>query len=244
MIFMHRLSIGFIVLLFILLTTCKKDQQPEPTSNQQFVTKPATIFDSGSVILVGQINEIPQGLEEYGFLVSPNADLSSADKIKITSPAAIGQFTSNVYSYLQKNRTYYVAVYSIHNGGTLKMYNTVSFNTSNGLKIIVNSILPTKADIGDTVIFRGKYFLSQPLNIFFDNSSATTIIQNDSTLKCIVPSLLKTSIPVITIKNANKADTLANSFSLNNPTISDFTPIATFRDTVTINGDHLEKQTH
>jgi hypothetical protein len=143
---------------------------------------------------------------------------------------------------LQKNTKYYCTTYSMASSSqALTNYNSVFFNSTGSKKPVVSSVTPLKADIGDTITIKGKYF-SYPMSVKFASVYATTIVLSDSVMKCTVPASIDQPSPLITIPYGDQLDTATSKFSLNTPVISNFTKIATFRDTVVISGDHFGYQ--
>jgi N-acetylneuraminic acid mutarotase len=158
---------------------------------------------------------------------------------KVSTPTAPGTVSFDVPTGLQKDTKYFVLAYSKEEGKGVTRYNIVSFNSSGSKKPVVHSVSPLIADIGDTVTVSGKYFGGRFLQLYFGKVSSHVILQNDSVLRCIVPSDIAEAAPVLGLWDDGTLENIAVNFSLNTPVISNFTSLATFRDTLTITGDHL-----
>jgi hypothetical protein len=238
-------SLCLLIAITILLTRCKKEAEPKPaTPNSPIETKAVTVYPDGGVTLNGVINQVPANLTEYGFLVSTDSLFRNPQRFRVTDPAAPGTFKTDVNAGLQKNTIYYCTTYSVVNNGiSLTIYNSVRFNSSGSKKIVTTSVAPLKADIGDTITIKGKYFSNQSfVNVKFGNQFAITTVLSDSVMKCIVPATVDQPAPLVTISYSGMLDTATDKFSLNAPVLSNFTTVATFRDTVIINGDHFGYQ--
>ncbi|MGZ3758108.1 MAG: hypothetical protein ACXVAY_17170 [Mucilaginibacter sp.] len=112
-------------------------------------------------------------------------------------------------------------------------------NTSNLAKF--ESISSLKADLGDTLIIRGKRLLNDIYSIKFDTYYANIFFFSDSLLKIQIPETLPRVNPCIiaVFVNSSRRDTIANSFSLNTPKIISFPATARYNDTITITGEHF-----
>jgi hypothetical protein len=237
-------SILKLVVLLFLFSNCKKDNNINSASDAKIVTTAVVVYSDGGVTLNGRVNSIPTGVSEYGFLLSADSLFTNPQKYPVSTIITTGNFKIDVPTGLQKNTKYFVAAYSFNSStAVLSKYNVVLFNSSGSKKPIFTSILPLKADIGDTITIKGKYFTYHYWGIVFDNSYGNIILTNDTVIKCVIPASLNTSAPAIAIKDNNITDTLITQFSLNAPLITNFTSLATFRDTLIINGDHFGNET-
>ena len=231
--------LSIIVLIVTFLSNCKKDESAKPDNMPKIITKAATVYPDGGVTLTAEMSAIPPDLTEYGFLLSKDSLFAYPQKYNLKNPATTGTFNLDVPIGLQKNTKYFVAAYSVGNTSGIIRYNVVSFNSSGSKKPVVGSVSPLKADLGDTITIRGKYFDGQYTEVVFGDRVAKTTQLNDSTIKCLVPIELAQAAPVIGIRYSGITDTISANFSLNTPVITSFTALATFRDTITITGDHF-----
>ena len=232
-----------IILFVILLTNCKKDKPVTPADTLPVVTKSVTVYPDGGATLNGQFNQVPANITEYGFMLSSDSLFTYQQRFKVTGPATLGAFKFDITAGLQKNTKYYVRAYTIVNGGPdIVSYNVVYFNSSGSKKVMVSSVLPLKADIGDTITIKGKYFLGQYLSVVFGGAYAPTTVLNDSVITCTVPINLTKVNPVVTINYNTTIDTATTNFLLNTPVITGFATQATFRDTIVITGNYFGYQ--
>ncbi|MEZ2335206.1 IPT/TIG domain-containing protein [Mucilaginibacter sp. RCC_168] len=238
----YYFSFCIIILLATLLSNCKKDHATIPPDNPKIVTNTVTVYPDGGVTLNGQINEVPGGITEYGFLLSGDSLFTYPQRFKVAAPAVKGAFKIDIPTGLQKNTKYFVATYATSSTTGYSRYNVVYFNSSGSKKPMVSSVLPLKADLGDTIIIKGKYFSGQYLNIAFGDISTSIISINDTILKCLVPINLSQATSSIALKYNGTADIITTGFSLNTPVITNFTSLATFRDSLIITGDHFGYQ--
>lgn len=241
---MKSTSITLYFLFCVLfLASCKKDPGVEPDTpdnkpNLQAVS--ATVYIDGGVTLKGQMNKIPANLTAFGFIVSPDSLFKSNVQVyPAKTTAAIGEFKVDINNGLNKNTKYFYTVYYSSTDNPFVFYNEMSFISTGTKRMKIDSIAPLKAHLGDTLTVKGKYFSNQSLYLKFGELSAVTIPGNDSVFKVVVPNLLTSINPVITLVNVDRTDTISTLFSLYAPTISSSTQLGTFRDTVTITGDHF-----
>jgi N-acetylneuraminic acid mutarotase len=226
------------VVLVTLLTNCKKDEKSTPIATTKIVTKAVIVYPDGGITMTGEIKSLSTQLTEYGFLLSIDSVFTFPSIYKVVAAAATGTFTFDEPTGLQKGTSYFVAAYSKDSKNQITRYNVVSFNSSGSKRPIVSSIEPLKADLGDTLTIKGKHFEHQFLEFHFGDAKSSIIVKNDSLIKCIVPIWLTEATPEIGLWYNGTIDSLAK-FSLNTPVISSFTSLATFRDTITITGDHF-----
>jgi hypothetical protein len=235
----------FFIAISILFVSCQKEQPPKntPVKIDDLETVSANVHEDGGVTLTGKINQLPPGtLQGYGFYISTDSLFANRVLIPITTEAKIGTFSKDINSGIEKGRKYFYGVYSsstVNDAPVFKTYNTKSFISTGAKKPKFNSVLPLKAHIGDTLIITGKYFKDQFVSVFFGSKYASVLEITDSTFKCIVPNDIDAVTPLIIFDNHTFRDTISDKFTLYTPTIQNFTSVATFRETVTINGDHF-----
>jgi hypothetical protein len=240
-----KLTSAALYFLFCILffASCKKDpgvEPDKPDNKPNLQATSATVYIDGGVTLKGQINKIPANLTAYGFIVSPDSLFKNNVRLyPVKTTAAIGEFKVDINNGLNKNTKYFYTVYHSSTDNPFVFYNQMSFLSTGTKRMKIDSIAPLKAHLGDTLTVKGKYFSNQSLNLKFGDLSAVTIPMNDSVFKVIVTPFLNQANPVITIVNVDRTDTISTGFSLYAPTISSSTQLGTFRDTVTIDGDHF-----
>lgn len=232
------------VAVFLFFAGCKKDEiekEPEKVI-QDIELKFATAFSDGGINLVGKMNKISENLIEYGFVVSKDS-LFKKSKIlhRIAPTGLIGEFNADVNFGLEKDSIYYCAAYTVVTPYTLKTSNVKSVKSNGDKIVIVNSVTPLKASIGDTLTITGKYFTGQNLGVKFGDRFSAMPVVSDTLIKCIVPPDVKTYNPAITLNNGAKAFPVTTAFSLYAPEITDITTLGTFRDTITVNGKYFNK---
>jgi len=238
--------IFYCVLVVTLITvySCKKQEDTKP--QQTNYTGPAmeavsaAVYPDGGVSLTGNIHQIPENLTEYGFLLATDSLFTTNQLfVKIGTTPVLGVIKQDINTGIIKNKDYYYTMYGRTSPYGYVRYNVKSFNSSGSKSVKVDSIYPLKANIGDTLTIRGKYFSNQGINVLFGNQFSGLISSSDTLIKCIVPVGINQVSPVIILQYSQKLDTISNKFSLYAPVITSFTPTATFRDTIIINGDHF-----
>jgi hypothetical protein len=235
----------------IVYVGCKKEAtvKPDPPYNGPAMqARSAAIYPDGGVTLIGTIHQIPTDLKSYGFMIAGDSLMSTNILfIKASAPAALGDFQVNVNAGLVKGKKYYYTpFYSIYDGPNqlgmylaFAIYNIKTFNSDGSKSVKVDSLYPMKADMGDTITIKGKYFLNQGLNVITGGQFGYLSV-SDTVIRFIVPYSLTTTTPIIILQySGGHTDTVGKGFRLNAPTIKSFTNIATFRDTITVSGDHF-----
>ncbi|MFI5160645.1 MAG: IPT/TIG domain-containing protein [Sphingobacteriales bacterium] len=229
---------------------CKKDEGNKPVkpyNGPAMQGKSVAIYPDGGVTFTGTFLKVPDSLRSYGFIVSGDSLLhTDVLYFPATGPAALGDFKVDANAGLVKGKKYYYSpfwsAYSEQIGAgyyrQVTYFNIKSFNSDGSKSIKVDSIYPLKADIGDTITIKGKYFANQGLGVTI-GGQYTYFLATDSVIKFTVPQSLNTLTPTIVLQYTGHADTVGKGFTLNTPVISSFTSTATFRDTITITGDHF-----
>jgi IPT/TIG domain len=244
---------SFILLVFgaiVITFGCKKDDNNnkpgKPYTGPFMQAKSAAIYPDGGVTLTGTFLKVPDSLKTFGFLVASDSLMrTNLLFIKASSTAALGDFTVDVNAGLVKGLKYYYTPFystSVQNVfGTYSpffTFNIKSFNSDGSKSVKVDSLYPMKADIGDTITIKGKYFMNQGLNVVTGGQYGYISV-NDTIIKFIVPQNITTITPTIVLQYTGHLDTLGKGFTLNTPVIGSFTATATFRDTITVTGDHF-----
>lgn len=200
----------------------------------------AAIFPGGGATLTGEVHTIPANTIEYGFLLATDSLFTSNQLfVKATTPLAVGVFKQDVNTGIVAGKTYYYTVYSRTSSYSYIRYNTKTFNSDGSKSVKVDSIYPLKAAIGDTITIKGRYFSNQGINVTMGGQFTGIIASSDTVIKFTVPATIdKINAPII-LQYGAKPDTISTKFSLYAPMITGFTAQATFRDTITIAGDHF-----
>jgi N-acetylneuraminic acid mutarotase len=241
---------------FLLLTCvvtlfwhCKKDDT-EPTVNpinlpNDISLEQAITSLNNGLRLVAKISKIPDSVMEYGFVIGKDSlfknSLKMVKLVRVNNPMNIGEFSISVNAGLTKDSLYYVRPYLLKTNYTQKLYNLKSFVWKGDKAVVIDSVYPKKAIIGDTLTLKGKYFAEPNFSIKFGNKYSTIISKNDSTIKFLVPTDINEQSPLITLNTSSKIDTVTQNFSLHTPIITNFTTTGTFRDTITINGNYFSR---
>ncbi|HVW15341.1 MAG TPA: IPT/TIG domain-containing protein [Mucilaginibacter sp.] len=251
-----RLIIFYSLTFIILFAGCKKENSnkpviPPPIHGYAIEAKSAVVYPDGGVTLTGTIHKIPDSLKSYGFILATDSALTmNFIFVAAKGPAALGDFKVDVNTGLLKNKKYYYApFYSKHDASNVNVYPyrewstfNVKFFDSDGSKSIrVDSIYPLKGIIGDTITIKGKYFSKQGLNVAIGGHPAWMLFSssNDTIVKFAIPEEVSSINPIITIQYGTTIDTASKAFTLSAPIINSFTSLATFRDTLTINGNNF-----
>ncbi|MEJ5962227.1 IPT/TIG domain-containing protein [Pedobacter immunditicola] len=237
----HRLLV--VVSLFLLIYSCKKKEAEEPTTpiilKPDMQTLSAVVYEDGGVTFNAVINQIPDSLKQFGFIISPDSTFKTSNYFVFATQAiTVGEFKMDVFNGIPKDVKYYFTVF-VQTPSRIKLFNLKTFESKGNKVMRIDSIFPLRAHLGDTLTIKGKYFSKQSIIVKFDNEHSPTFMLNDSVLKCIVPQTIKRPDPLVFFTNVNSIDTIAKEFKTYKPEISQFTTLATFRDTLEITGAHF-----
>ncbi len=239
----------FLLLASLLLTvctlfllSCEKDEKVKPPVEDlrpDLEIVSAEVHEDGGVTLTGRVNKNHENFAGLGFSVASD----SLFKNQIITPPpipnpALGDFKVEISGSLEKGKRYYFRIFTIDVNWSYKTYEVKSFMSYGSKKVEFKSISPLKAALGDTINLTGKYLYANAIDIKFDDIRADLISVNDSLLKIIIPLNLRRINPIITNYGVDTL-TISTAFSLFTPVLTDYTPVATFRDTVSIRGDHF-----
>jgi hypothetical protein len=239
----------YIFLILFVFCGCKKKdeiiEEPTKPAVDNIVIKSATTYQDGGMTLAAEINKLPVDAVEYGFILSKDSLLRVNNQLfKGKMPITTGIFSLDINTGVEKDVTYYFSLYVINQDRTFTIY-TIKSVTSTGVRSIkIGGLTPLRALIGDTLTLKGKYFSGRNLTIRFGDIDIYPFESNDTLLKVIVPKEIRVFNPIVFLNDGAKRDTVSKNFSLYTPLIKDFTAIATFRDTVVINGDYFNKNTN
>lgn len=237
---------NFICFIVVVLcfAHCKKEEiQKEPEKViPDIELKSVTAYPDGGINLVGSLNKLPENLVEYGFIVSRDSLFKkSYIRHRVTREALVGEFNGDVNFGLEKDSVYYCVVYAVVTPYTVKTSNVKTVKSNGDKLIVVQSIAPLKAFIGDTLMIAGKHFTGQSLNVKFGDRFASTRVVNDTLIKCVVPLDVKSYNPVVTLNKGASVFPVTTDFSLYAPEITEVTTLGTFRDTITVKGKYFNK---
>lgn len=234
------------VLFTLVMTNCKKQdsQSDEPPAPEvpDLETLDATVYDDGGLTLQGRINKLSGQFRQYGFVLASDSLLKSNVRyFSQASPAKVGTFKQDIFQNIETGKKYFYSVFAITDSSLYKLSAVKSF-VANGIKRIkVDSISPLTAHFGDTLTIYGKYFSGRSLRLNIGSTSMYLAASGDSLIRFVVPDF-QTLNPVLSVSYDNRLDTISSKFTLYKPTISSFTNNLTFRDVMTIKGDHFDSR--
>ncbi len=204
-------------------------------------TLPVAKISSEGVIFQGQL--IYQGsrpILEHGFVWGESDKLSVNidNKFQIRGDAQVGPLTAEVKTGFVAGETYIAKAYVIAEG-YVTYGSGVKFTSLGSAAPVIKSFTPVEANWGDTVTIHGKNFGTslRHITVKFSTFDALLLSNNDSTIRCLVPTDLSApSAPIAVSVLKNQTQSLIN-FQLTVPVIDQFNPgEATFGDVITISG--------
>lgn len=234
-------NIFYSSILLILVLSCQNDDLT-PKSELINLTLSVSVPQSGGAKLKATYTGVEQNkISESGFLLSrqPLPNLNNA--IIIESKRSGNQLESTIDTDLIYNGEYFVRAYIKLVSKEIHYSDEQSFVSLGSSPPVIEEVTQ-QAHLLDTITISGKNFTSKINNIQvkFGEESSRILVSSDSIIKCIVPVTLKSSNPSIEVKVYEK-EVAFNGFSLFKPEIASVSSLnATFRDHLTIEGDHFD----
>ncbi|HLO59249.1 MAG TPA: IPT/TIG domain-containing protein [Bacteroidales bacterium] len=231
-------KISLFILVSLLLSACEKNDETPGVK-----TLDVEFPDDGGVILNGELQGA-SSIIEYGFYYSRDSLFSKYETeiISFNEKAGSGSFHAAINSGLEPDAVYFFKAY-IYTNGSIMFGKTKAFLSTGNKPPEILQVIPEIAHIADTVEIFGKnfgrnnYFYYMQVN--FSGARAQVLNYNDSLITCIIPEDCRTYRPQLKVTVFDKSDSA--SFQLYKPVIESFTPTGTFRDTITITGQHFDK---
>lgn len=229
-----------IVSIECLVIGCKKDDEnfiPTPS----ITTLIAEVPNDGGVIFSGELTH-PDKITNHGFYYSEDSLFRNVNYVQISlnEPKRTGEFEAIIETGLKKNTVYFFKAFiTVEDDEYFGV--TKPFFSSGSKPPIIDFIIPEKAHLEDTISIHGRYFgqNSYYTTVHFNEIRAKIVSRSDSAITCIVPGALDDYISTIMVTAFDKSDSA--DYSLHTPIIEGFSPaIATFRDTISIFGNHFD----
>ncbi|UKM63514.1 IPT/TIG domain-containing protein [Flavobacteriaceae bacterium GSB9] len=228
-------------ILLFLGFSCQKDDPittPEAINLELSVSVPQT----GGVNLKATYSGLKLSqISESGFLLSNQPVPTLNNSIIVESKITGNQIENTVNTDLIYNGEYFVRAYIKVVSSEIYYSEEQSFVSLGSTTPIINEVTQ-QAHLLDTITISGNYFTTKTNNIkvLLGGESSRILVSNDSIIKCIVPVTLQTYNPTIEVKVYEKKVTF-NNFTLFKPEITSVSSLnATFRDELTIIGDHFD----
>jgi Concanavalin A-like lectin/glucanases superfamily/IPT/TIG domain len=238
---------ALLLLIIIALSTCVKEY-----ANREFpsvITLSAAPKGIEAIIFSGNLIWRNSGeIREMGFIwqVSEDPIKKPGFKINIGANAKSGDFSSVISSSLKGNTKYILRAYAVT--GNITTYGEkVEFIPPYDLPIILNKFEPTSGQANDTLKITGGRFNSTLASnkVIIDTHISRIIEVNDTVLKCIVPSGIRSKLCTIQVITNEVSGTFEKQFiSLDYPPFAlyKFEPTSGHvRDTIKITGVKFNK---
>ncbi|WP_435263687.1 IPT/TIG domain-containing protein [Tenacibaculum sp. nBUS_03] len=234
-------KIYLIVLLSLLFSNCSSEKTIPPNNNSVKVeTLSSKILPEGGVELTGSIKNVELELD-YGFVIASDKNQTQNYPVitKTISGIKNGEFSLKIKNDLHKNQQYYFNAFAYTNNR--KIYGIEkSFTSQGSTNPIIESITPSIAHLGDTIIIKGKNF-SNDFSVLFNKTKASILIKSDSLTKAIVPTYPSgLRFSKITLeKTTGELDSV--DFKLYEPVVYSIDPkLVHGSDVLTFKGDHFD----
>ena len=237
---MFNKSILFFLFLFLAIGCQTDDSTGKEEINLNLLI---SVPQSGGVVLKANFSGLkPSKITKSGFLISTQQMPDFNNAILVNGKINSDKFENTINTDLVYNHEYFVRAYLKAGSKDVYYSSEASFVSLGSSAPTIKSV--TQAHIQDTVTISGNYFTNKTsyVKVLFDDESSRVITSNDSIIKCIVPETVKRFDPPIEIKIYEKKVTY-DGFSLFKPKITSVSLLnATFRDELTILGDHFDSE--
>jgi hypothetical protein len=231
-------NISLLILIAVLLPTCEKNDDTPGVK-----TLDVKFPDDGGVILNGELHGA-SSVVGYGFYYSRDSLFSKYETeiISFNEKPRPGSFHAEISSGLEPDVVYFFKAY-IYTNGSVMFGKTSAFLSTGSKPPEILQVIPEIAHIEDTVEIYGKNFgkniYPYYMQVNFSGARARIIDYNDSLITCVIPEGNRTYQPLLKVTVFDKTDSA--SLQLYKPVIESFTPNGTFRDTITITGQHFDR---
>lgn len=236
---LHKLYVT--ALLSLLFFNCSSEKTIPPNNNNVKVeTLSSKILPEGGVELTGRIENVELELD-YGFVIATHKNQTQNYPIitKTISGLKNGEFSLKIKNDLHKKYQYYFNAFAYTSNR--KIYGLEKRFTSQGsTNPVIESVIPSIAHLGDTIIIKGKNF-SNNFSVLFDKIKATVLIKSDSLTKAIVP-IYPSGLRFSKITLEKKTGELDSAdFKLYEPIVNAISPKYVHgSDILTFKGDHFD----
>lgn len=230
------------------LFSCKKNDEVIIDDKKAFVeTLNALTNQAGGVQLNGRLN-LSENFSEFGFIVSMDSALKDTSTHVVKLSGKLNEFFSKDIKYgLEANTKYYFKAY-VKKDSTVYAGLTKQFVYGKDKPMIIEKITPGPFHLGDTIMVKGKNFNTDlyGTRILFKGEKkyveAPIINISDSLINFVIPYEVKEASVQFEIADYIRTAIITDRVPLAKPVISSVTPlIINLGDTVTITGDHFEK---
>jgi hypothetical protein len=234
-------KLSFILLTFLLLICCRKDKDLE--SDPVVETLQSEIPAEGGVILHGDLSGV-SAIEKYGFYYSRDSLFSpyNTNVISFDNPEKSGMFYAEINTNLVPDVVYFFKAFIETRKGLIFGKRNLFLSTGSKPPEITR-VMPEIAYLEDTVKIYGKHFgkeMNYYTQVVFSGTSTSIIQLSDSIITCVIHGSSELYEPQLKVIVFDKSDSI--SFNLYTPVIESIGPMnGTFRDTISITGQHFDK---
>jgi hypothetical protein len=228
--------------LVLLLVKCHNSEFPQSPYGK-IEGLPALVSDNGVTLQanITQIGKLP--IINHGFawgIFHENFPSIRFDTIKLGSTSDLGTFEVTIDTGLYINTEYFVSAF-IKTADYIAVGETFSFVSKGSTPPVVENLVPSEGTPGDTITIEGNHFSSLLKNnsVKIGNVDAVIVGNTDSTLRCVVPTLLggQSFDVVVTVWEKNSVGV---KFQVLAPEVVSMTPTeGIFGDTIVVTGNHF-----
>ena len=247
--FKSKSPLFILFLLFILsFFSCKKNDEVVIDDEKAFVeTLNALVNTDGGVKLNGRLNPV-KDFTECGFILSMDSALKDTSTRIIKLSGKLNEFFSKDIKYgLATTAKYYFKAY-VKKDSIIYAGLTKKFTYEKNKPMVFEKMSEGPFHLGDTLTITGKNFNTDlyGTRILFKGekkyTEAPIINISDSLIHFVIPYEVKESSIQLEIEDYIRAPIIIDPIPLAKPFISTVTPLTiNLGDTVTITGDHFEK---
>lgn len=211
-------------MIFIIgLIGCKKEDPSISIKTLPTEIHGDSIFLRGEIVSVGS-----HTISEHGFIFRIPASPSKAgyDSVfYVNRQATKGIFSIPIINDLEQDEAYYIRYFTGSTQETIYA-NQITILGEGKLKPAISSFTPSRGYDGDLVLINGSHFNlhDSPLKVYFGEKEATIIEINDQSILIKVPEYEFREECKIKIVQEEDVTFSEDSFTLNGPYISHFTP--------------------
>ncbi len=219
---------------------CKKDQKQQPLpANAAIVTVKDSLMDGGGVRLFGRLVVNTQ-ISGYGFEYGTDSLFAQFTTLNAGKTPTTSNFNGDILVGLTMGTKYFYRAFKIENGVETDG-KVLSFVSQGNKPLMITSISPSSAGMGDTIVIHGKYFDPVKTGVTFDLTQSKIISINDSLITCVIPYFPQLYNYGLALRDNDNTRYLYVHFYLAAPVITSFTTKKFIGDTVQIIGNNFDK---
>ena len=231
-------SLAFSLSLLLVLSCEKKDNIIDEAIPLVKTLQPE-VYNGGGVNLKGDL--VSTGMEnimETGFEVK---EYGPSQLFIATGPTGRGQFNLEISQGLYSGSEYQYTAYAITENGTIVRGKPINFISKGSATPVLESVTPSVAHIGDTVLLKGAKFGAKEhlLKLNYGSNEAEVLSYTSNEIRFVVPRPVENSRK-LHLMLSNTAAMDDGLLELHTPAIQSLTPNeAFFGETITIQGNHF-----